>query len=101
MAEVTWSRRALSQLDDIAGFIALDKPGAAARLVQQIFVETDRLADYPRLGRILPLLDRTTYRMLWVAPCWVYYRVSSDDRVIILHVRRAERPLRLEDFAIE
>ena len=30
------------------------------------------------------------------------YRVAAtEDRVIILHVRRAERPLRIEDFAIE
>jgi hypothetical protein len=38
------------------------------------------------------------YRQLWVKPCWVYYRASDED-VIILHVRRAEKLLELDDLS--
>ncbi len=101
MAEVVWSKQALDQLDEIAGYIALDNRPAASALVRKVFAETDLLARFPGLGRVMPALHRETYRMIWVAPCWIYYRTAADGRVMILHVRRAGRPLRLEDLAIE
>lgn len=92
----------MGQLDEIAGYIALDNLSAAEEMISRIFTETDLLGQFPTLGRIMPMLQRESYRMLWVAPCWIYYRVAAtEDRVIILHVRRAERPLRIEDMAIE
>jgi toxin ParE1/3/4 len=102
MAQVIWSERALGQLDEIAGYIALDNLSAAKDLMGRIFAETDLLGQFPNLGRKMPVLHRESYRMIWVAPCWIYYRVAAvEERVIVLHVRRAERPLRLEDMAIE
>jgi len=102
MAQVIWSERALGQLEEIAGYIALDKLTAAKELMGRVFAETDLLGQFPTLGRTMPVQQRQPYRMLWIAPCWIYYRVAAaEDRVIILHVRRAERPLRIEDLAIE
>lgn len=100
MAEVIWTERAVSQLDEIAGYIALDKPGAAARVAAQVYAKAGLLAFSPKLGRLVPELSRSNYRMFWIRPCWVYYRISGERR-IILHVRRAERPFRIEDMAIE
>ena len=99
MAEIVWTERALAQLDEIAGYIALDKPVAAKRVVRRVFDYTDRLAAWPGLGKILPQLRRSAYRQLWISPCWVYYRVA-ETRVFILHVRRAEKPFRIEDLTL-
>ena len=102
MAQVIWSERALGQLDEIAGSIALDNLSAAKELMGRIFTETDLLGQFPNLGRTMPVLHRQSSRMLWVAPCWIYCRVAATEgRVISLHVRRAERPLRIEGMAIE
>lgn len=98
MAEVIWTVQALAQLDEIANHIALDKPAAAATTVRRVFAETDFLARFPGLGRALPTRSDQGYRMLWVSLCWIYYRVVGDERVLILHVRRAERPLRPADL---
>jgi toxin ParE1/3/4 len=100
MAEVIWTERAINQLDEIAGYIALDKPDAAVRVVKHVYAKAGMLAATPMLGRPVPELPSPNYRMLWIRPCWVYYRVSGERR-IILHVRRAERPFRIEDMAIE
>jgi len=101
MAEVIWTKPAISQLDAIAEFIALDKPDAAAAVVQKIFGLTDHLEVFIKLGREIPEYPNPTYRQVWVAPCWLYYRTEGKKVVFILHVRRAERPLRIEDLFVE
>jgi len=39
MAQVIWTEPALSDLNEIADYIALDKFSAAQRLIQQIFFQ--------------------------------------------------------------
>lgn len=93
MAEVTWADAALNDLDAIAEYIALDNPAAASKLVEQVMNQTDRLADFPRSGRIPPELPDSVYREILVPPCRIFYR-GDNDRVFILHVMREERQLR-------
>lgn len=100
MAEVVWTVRAIGQLDEIAGYIALDKPGAAGKAVRQIYTKVGFLATAARLGRPIPELPHPNYRMLWVPPCWIYYRIDGARR-LVLHVRRAERPLQIENLTAE
>jgi len=40
MAQIIWTEPALSDLDVIAEYIALDKPSAAINLVQRVFSST-------------------------------------------------------------
>ena len=97
MAEVIWTEPALAQLDAIADFIALDKPDAAQAVVRRIFTLTDNLERFKRLGRAIPEFHHPHYRQVWIKPCWIYYR-EDGSRVYILHVRRAEKMLRVEDL---
>ena len=100
MAEVNWSQPALTQLGVIADVIALDKPEAAKAVVRRIFEVTDHLERFIRLGRPIPELPHPAYRQVWQKPCWIYYRVEGDT-VYILHVRRGEKPLRVEDLLVD
>lgn len=100
MAEVIWTEPALSQLEAIADYIALDKPDAAAALVQHVMEATDNVESFLMLGRKVPELPHPNYRQLWVTPCWIYYRVEGDC-AYVLHVRRAERLLRPGDLLAE
>jgi toxin ParE1/3/4 len=100
VAEVTWAEPALAQLDTIASFISLDKPDAARGVVRRIFDATDRLEHFKQLGRRIPEFPHPNYRQVWIRPCWIYYRIDGDD-VRILHVRRSEKPFRIEDLGAE
>jgi toxin ParE1/3/4 len=93
MVEIVWSIPALDQLDEIAEYIALDKPDAASTLVAKIFREVDRLAQFPESGRIPPELPKSVYRELIVQPCRIFYR-HERGLVLIVHVMREERLLR-------
>jgi len=95
MAEVIWTEPALSDLDAIADYIALEIPDAARALVQRVFHHVDQLIEHPRSGSKPPELRGWRYRQIVELPCRVFYREDSN-RVFILYVMRAERLLRPE-----
>ena len=95
MAQVIWAEPALSDLDAIADYIALDNPEAARRLVHRIFEHVGHLESHPKLGSKPPELKGWRYRQIVDPPCRIFYREDSG-RVLILHVMRSERLLRPE-----
>ena len=62
MAEIVWTEPALSDLDAIADYIALDKPEAARRLVQRVFEHVEQLTTYPQTGSVPRELRRSSSR---------------------------------------
>ena len=93
MAQIIWTEPALSDLDAIAEYIALDKPSAAINLVRKVFSSTERLEQFPESGRKPPELKKSRYLEIVVNPCRIFYRVE-DEKVYILYVMRSERSLR-------
>lgn len=94
MAQIIWTEPALNDLNEIAEFIALDKPSAAKKLVKEVFNSVKRLKDFPESGKTPEELAETHYREIVVSPCRVFYRVESN-KVYILYVMRSERQLRI------
>ncbi|MCX7009024.1 MAG: type II toxin-antitoxin system RelE/ParE family toxin [Kiritimatiellaeota bacterium] len=95
MARLIWTEPALNDLDAIADYIALDKPDAAARLVQRVFASVEKLARFPKAGSIPPEISNLSYRQLVIPPCRVFYR-AERDYVFIIFIMRAEQHLRAE-----
>ncbi len=93
MAQIIWTEPDLSDLDAIAEYIALDKPGAAINLVQKVFSSTDRLEQFPESGCKSPELNKARCLEIIVNPCRIFYRIDSD-KIYILYVMRSERKLR-------
>jgi len=93
MAEIVWSDPALSDLDAIADYIALENPAAASELVRRIFGHVEQLASHPESGTRPQEFKRSRYRQIVEPPCRIFYRYD-DRKVFILHVMRFERLLR-------
>ena len=93
MAEIVWSEPALTDLDAIADYIALDDPAAARGLVRRVFQHVEQLAAHPRSGSRPPVLKRSRYRQIVEPPCRVFYR-HDKSHVYILFVMRSEQRLR-------
>lgn len=93
MAEIIWSEPALTDLDAIADYIALENPVAAAELVRHIFQHVEQLAVHPRSGSMPPEFPSSRYRQIVEPPCRVFYR-HDGEKVFVLHVMRVERILR-------
>ncbi len=93
MAEVIWTEPALSDLEAIADYIALDNPVAAAELVKRVLEHVGQLSEHPRSGSTLPELPGWRYRQLIEPSCRAIYR-QEQDLVFNLHVVRSERRLK-------
>ncbi|HBA82591.1 MAG TPA: plasmid stabilization protein [Verrucomicrobia bacterium] len=90
MAQLIWTEPALNDLQTIAEYIALDKPDAAQRFVQQVFSGVERLTRFPRSGSIPSEIPRLPYRQIIVSPCRIFYRLNDDD-IVIVFVMRSEQ----------
>ena len=97
MARLIWTEPALADLEAIADYIALDKPDAATRYVQQVFAAVERLARFPKSGARVPEIPHLPYRQVVVPPCRVYYRLEGED-ILIVFVMRGEQRLREIDL---
>ncbi len=93
MAEVVWTEPALSDLDAIADYIALENPAAASELVRRVFEHGDQLTAHPESGSKPQELKRSRYRQIVEPPCRIFYRYDGKN-VYVLHVMRSERLLR-------
>ena len=93
MAQIIWSEPALSDLEAIADYIALEDPAAAAALVKRVVAHVEQLAAHPDSGSRPRELTRSRYRQIVEPPCRVFYR-HDGQTVFVLHVMRFERLLR-------
>jgi toxin ParE1/3/4 len=89
---ILWTDRARARLEEQADFIATDNPGAARRLLEQVSLRVDGLAEMPRSGRVYPGTEDCDLRELVVGAHRVIYRVAEQERVIhVLAVRHGRR----------
>jgi toxin ParE1/3/4 len=98
MAQLSWTESALSDLNDIAEYIALENPSAAKALVRHVFLSVERLKEHPSSGKFPAELEGKRYREVVSGPCRIFYRYTHN-KVIVLYVMRSERQLR--NFLIE
>jgi toxin ParE1/3/4 len=85
---VQWTERALTQLQEIGAYLALENLDAARLLVQRVIASTDRLEGFPRSGRKLPEFPGFPHRELIVPPCRVIYRVEDRTALILFVAAR-------------
>ena len=86
MAQVRWAHQALNDLEAICLFIARDAPQIGAVFADRAFRATDRLADFPRSGRIVPELDIETLREIILGNYRLIYRIREDQvQIVTVH----------------
>ena len=97
MAEVRWTPQALDDLEAICLFIGRDAPSVAAVFAQRAFDATDRLADFPESGRIVPEMNDPSLREIFLGNYRLIYRLRSGD-VQILTVHHGARELNTKEL---
>jgi toxin ParE1/3/4 len=87
---VTWSRRALHDLESIAEFIAGDSPAYAGIVVKKIVNQSRTLERFPHAGRKVPEFDDENVRELIIYSYRMIYRLQPDKIVIaaVIHGKR-------------
>jgi len=93
--KIIWSPLALERIEDISRYIAEDNPDAALQWVNDLFATVERLADFPKSGRMVPEVGAPRIRELIFGTYRVIY--SFKDQVNILTVRRSSQLLRMSE----
>jgi plasmid stabilization system protein ParE len=88
--KLVWAPRAIARASEIAAYIALDRPGAAARWVDTVFAAVATLKAHPRRGRMVPEVNRAEVRELLHGAYRIVYRQDAQ-RVVVLTIRHARR----------
>ena len=74
--KLIWSPAARDDLHDIVVFIARDNPNRAMSFGYELMSETDRLHEFPELGRIVPEYRNDYIREIIFGPYRIVYRVN-------------------------
>ncbi len=88
---VRWLRKALTNLDEEAAYIAADDPKAARVVVARIFAAVEILLDQPGLGRpgrVPGTRELVVLRTRYIVP----YRVKGDAIEILRVFHTSRRP---------
>ncbi len=93
MAQVRWSLMATRDMRDIEEFIARDSSLYAVAFVNRLVEVTRELAQFPRMGRVVPEFKREQLREVIYRTYRIVY-VLTDEEVVILRVVHSARDLR-------
>ncbi len=79
--KLIWSPAARDDLHNIVMFIARENPERAMSFGYQLISETDRLHNFPELGRIVPEYGNQRLREIIFRPYRIVYRVNRDRKM--------------------
>jgi len=85
---IIWSRPAVANLEAIHDYISRDAPGRADRFVQRLIAAAEPLADFPKMGRLVPEGDGRQ-REIALDPYRIIYRIEDDEIYIVTVVHSA------------
>ena len=94
MAKVAYTEQALSDINDIASYIANDSVRYASLQVEKFFKRAEILEQFPLSGRVVPELKMRSIRELIEGNYRIIYRVISKDTVHILTVHHTRKLLK-------
>jgi toxin ParE1/3/4 len=97
MARVNWTDQSLSDLVNIADFIAKDSVRYAKITVSRIRTATQQLKTHPLSGRKVPEADNENIRELIHGNYRIIYLVVSEKQVDILTVHHSAKRLEIEE----
>jgi len=80
--KLIWSPAARDDLHDIVFFISRDNRRRAETFGYRLITETDKLQDFPELGRVVPEYSLPIIREIIVRSYRVVYRVDHERKLI-------------------
>lgn len=95
--KVNWTEPARDRLAEIEDYIAEESPERAVRFVLELIEQTDKLAEFPESGRIVPEDEKQTARELIHEGYRILYKIEGGA-VYILSVFEGSRLLRVDDL---
>ena len=90
MKKLIWTEPALNDLQAIFDYISIDSEYYASIFVNEIIDSVEKIADFPKMGRIVPEYQQDDIREILVQSYRVIYQLKQDQVLIltVIHGRR-------------
>ena len=95
--KVIWSPLSIDRASEIAEYIALDKPAAADKWINVLFLKLEQLMLSPKSGRVVPEIGDEQFRDLVYGNYRIIYRIEKKH-LSILTIRHGRKILPVEDI---
>lgn len=82
MAELIWSQRAISDVENIYDYISHDSPMYARLTTESIIGSVERLQQFPESGRSLPEFSQLPYKEVIIGNYRVIYKYDSETNEV-------------------
>ena len=80
--QIIWSEQARDDLQSIVLFIAQDNPIVAESFGYRLMSKVDVLAEFPRIGRVVPEENDETIREIILRPYRIIYKILAGKQMI-------------------
>ena len=80
---VKWSEPAKKTLQQIYYYIAMDSEYYAKIVIDKLITASEKLHDFPKIGRIVPEFSNENIRELFVYSYRLMYEIIENDIIII------------------
>ena len=88
--KIVWTDPAVEDLRNLHSYIAKDSNEYASSFVEKIILSVDKLADFPKLGRVVPEADQEMIRELLYHNYRIIYRIKNEliEILTVVHGRQ-------------
>ncbi len=91
MVSITFTNRAVEDLDAIGEYHATYSPSYASHLQDALIDKADLLRQQPEMGRKVPEFDLPYLRELIHKPYRIVYKIVSPDQIDIITIQHSSR----------
>jgi len=95
--KIIWSPLAINRASEIADYIAQDKPSAAKRWINEVFIKVEQLKSSPQIGRVVPEISDNKFRELIYGNYRIIYRMEIKQ-ISILTIRHGKQILPIDEI---
>jgi toxin ParE1/3/4 len=82
--KIIWSRQAHDDLRDIVSFIAANNRPVAESFGFRLMAKVDLLAQFPKIGRVVPEEQDESIRKIILPPYRIIYRILAENQVVAI-----------------
>jgi toxin ParE1/3/4 len=90
--EILWSKKALSDIEELITYISKDSPSYARNFALKILESIETIRTFPHIGRIVPEYDDPQLREILFRNYRIVYK-SSENRAEIVTIFQGSKLL--------
>lgn len=98
MAKVNWTRQAIENIYEIREYFNYQSKQFADQLTDKLFEKAKKLEQFPKMGRVVPEIERPDIRELVFRNYRIIYHLVTSSQVNVLAVHNGFRPLTEESL---